>query len=497
MDGHLESEMRGAILCDPNFIRNFLTGDPDRLNDVLKQLQDDPAYGPFPKGIASEEQLYRTTLEILQCIKIATSHGQSGYRPTTLVLHSSTERTPSDDPNLSKIKPRLVLFEGTISHWETVGVPIEAKMLTTHLKVGMKQLSRCAWAAFSHQLHRRHLYGLIVCEAEATFVRFDRAGILYSRPVDMHKQLREFTQAFASLMMLDQEAFGYDPAFSTRLNQDGRLEYYVDLPESAFDGLPEEKTTTASGPSRQPGKALGLLTRRLKVVKKLCHRKGICGRATIALCLREVVRPGASLERVREGIETRSQAKKRKLDPQSQEVEQLGTRDYVLKLIWRDPKRRSEGDALEQVVGMYGLVQHLWHRDATKVCHCKQTLKGYCEECVDKTADRDNVLAGINLMDLDIEVPEDGAGETEIEYRKFSCWLTRKCLCLRSFYIGSVDTTEYSESFVRRTKRIYSRILMSSIGEPLWAADSPERFLKAILDAILGRCICANLAFLC
>jgi hypothetical protein len=417
MDERLESEMRGAIFCDPNFIEKFLTGDHDRLNDMLEQLRHNPSYGMFPNGIGSEKRLRQVVLEILGAIKTATDHSQGKGRPTTLFLDGSTEQIPSDEPDALKIKPKLVLFEGAARHWETVGVPIEVKKLATYLKAGMKRLSRCAWAVFSHQLHRRHLYGLVMCGHEATFVRFDRAGILYSRLLDMRKQLQEFARAFASLMILDREAFGYDTAFSTRPNQDGRLEYYVDLPESAFDVLSREKTTAISGASRSLAEAPGLPTRRLKVVGKLCHRKGICGRATIVLRLREVVQPGVSPERVRQGAKTRSQAK-RKLNPQPEEFEQIGTQDYVLKLVWRDPKRRSEGDALKQVVGMYGLVQYLWHRDVHRVCRCKESSKGDCEECVDKTPDRDNTLVCTNLMDLDIKVPEDGAGEKEIEYCK-------------------------------------------------------------------------------
>jgi hypothetical protein len=128
-------------------------------------------------------------------------------------------------------------------------------------------------------------------------VRFNRAGILYSQPMDIRTQLEEFTQAFASLMMLDREAFGYDTTFSTRLNQDDRLEYYVNLPESAFNVLSEEKTAAVFGPSTQPGEALGPPTRRPKVMERLCYRKGILGRVTTVLRLHEVVPPSVSLSK--------------------------------------------------------------------------------------------------------------------------------------------------------------------------------------------------------
>jgi hypothetical protein len=405
--------------CDPNFVKKFLSGDFDALGTVLKRCQDDPAYRRFPNNSTSEKQLYQYVFNTLNIIKMAADQAQSKDRPTTLVLDSSAEQIPSDDPNLSRIKPKLALFEGAVRHWETVGVPIEVMGLTTHLKMGMKLLSRCALAVFSHQLHRRHLYGLVVCGHEATFVRFDRAGILYSRLLDLRIQLEEFTQAFASLLMLDREAFGYDTTFSTRVNQDGRLEYFVDLPEYAFNILSKEKTAAVSGPSSQLGEALGPPTRRLKVMERLCHRKGILGRATTVLCLREVLPLLASPEQVREGTKTLIQAKK-KLDPQSQKVEKIGTRDYVLKLAWRNPKHRSEGDALKRVAGVYGLAQWMWHSDVFKVCRCPGSTKELCQECVDKTPDRDGVLVCKNFTDFDIEVPEDGAGEKETEYCRFS-----------------------------------------------------------------------------
>ncbi|KAG8680995.1 hypothetical protein FRC11_001720 [Ceratobasidium sp. 423] len=63
----------------------------------------------------------------------------------------------------------------------------------------MKQLSRYARAVFAHQLHRRHLYAMMVCNTEATFVRFDRAGILYSHRIDLRTDSKAFTYVFAYL----------------------------------------------------------------------------------------------------------------------------------------------------------------------------------------------------------------------------------------------------------------------------------------------------------
>jgi hypothetical protein len=102
-------------------------------------------------------------------------------------------------------------------------------------------------------------------------------------------------------------------------------------------------------------------------------------------------------------------------------VEQIGTQDYVLKLIWRDPKKEPEGEVLKRLVGIYGLAQWLWHQDVSRMCRCQGAQEEFCEVCVDKTPDQDNVLVCKNLVDLDIEVPADSADGKEVEYRKSSC----------------------------------------------------------------------------
>ncbi|KAG8725744.1 hypothetical protein FRC10_007904, partial [Ceratobasidium sp. 414] len=375
---------------------------------------------------------------------------------------------------MAGIKPDLVLFDGPTRHWETVRLPIEVKTQETYLKVGMKQLTRYARAVFAHQLHRRHLYGLVICKWEATFVRFDRSGILHSRPIDIRQQRKEFCEAFAGLMMLDEEAFGYDTAFTTRTRRNGRLQFYIDLPADAFpvdEGIvaePDSDPSTAmAGPSNLSGPSQKLPTRRLRVMEKLCHRKSIRGRATIVLRVREVVRPGAldGPEEAQGQVKTRSRTKRER---QPLEVELLGTRDYILKLMWRDPNKKSEAKVLERLVGIFGVAQYLWHSDAFKACDsqsCGRLSKGHCDVCLDRTPDRDQVWITKNLTDLDINIPNGVEGE-EIIYR-------------------AVKTDEYSEAYAGRTSRIYCRLLMSTVGSPLCTAESPRQLLQAVLDAIL------------
>ncbi|KDN41003.1 hypothetical protein RSAG8_07709, partial [Rhizoctonia solani AG-8 WAC10335] len=282
-------------------------------------------------------------------------------------------------------------------------MPVEVKRLPGHHKAGMKQLSRYARAVFAHQLHRRHLYGMIlhrrhlygmiVCGREATFVRFDRAGILYSGRIDMLEQSGLFIRALASLLMLDRIDEGLDPAFTFKRNSNGRLIYYIDLPESEIAKPSVESTFNVKKNSTSTRNER---MRRFEVIEQLCHRQSICGRATIVLRIREVLGP-------------EQQAKANGKGKSRASTVQL--REYALKLIWRDPQRDSEGDVLEQVHGMFGLAQYAGHWDVSMPgkCRCTTPVGGRCKDpkCADKTAEVDGLEVCDRLRDISILVPNE------------------------------------------------------------------------------------------
>ncbi|KAL5632404.1 hypothetical protein ACGC1H_005386 [Rhizoctonia solani] len=477
MDIQIEDELRNTIFHDPKFVERFLSGDEDKLRAVDKHCRaNDPHYDntgqwSFPESVSYERQMYRPIANVLNGIKRAVDevHGfpphlvhQSGDNPTEseLFLDNHLNTINSDLANTLNIKPDLVLFQDEHRHWETVRMPIEVKRLPGHHKAGMKQLSRYARAVFAHQLHRRHLYGMMVCGHEATFVRFDRAGILYSGRIDMVKQSQLFTYALASLLMLDRADEGLDPSFTFRRNQNGRLVYYIDLPESELVELTVGTTTNKSKYSSNKNKhsmrTRSERMRRFEVVERLCHRQSICGRATIVLRIQEVLGHGQTKAEVL----SKGKAKATKA---------LKPREYALKLMWRDPQRGSEGDVLEQVHGMFGLAQYAGHWDASMPgkCRCPSPVGGRCKDpmCVDKTVEVNGLEVCDKLRDINILVPDEEDEEQEpVE----------------------VDTTECHVTSHVRQLRIYSYLLMSSIGVPLWRADSPRQFLAAVLDAVLG-----------
>jgi hypothetical protein len=414
MDIYIESEMRDAIFHDPSFVERFLSGDKTRLGAILEHCHASDAYDTdaaswrLPSSITSEPCLYQPVLDILNTIKRAVdapSNSSDNEESVATSFKGYWSRTiPSDEAEIAGIKPDLVLFEGPHEHWETVRMTIEIKQSPGHHKAAIKQLARYARAMFAHQIHRRHLYGMIVCGTEATFVRFDRAGILYSKRIDIRKHADVFTRAFASLLMLDRADEGYDTAFMTTPNQEGRLEYCIDLPESAFANQTSAAVAGPTNVSEPPNK--NQTTRRLKVLEKLCHRKSICGRATIVLRVQEVPKPDPS-DNAAEGVKTKSPDKKKRKAKEMEDSEQLGTTQYVLKMIWRDPQRESEGEVLERVQGMFGLAQYVWHCDRPGPCHCLSPAEGGCMTCVDRTVQVEGLMVCNNLRDIGIYVPVD------------------------------------------------------------------------------------------
>ncbi|KAG8730245.1 hypothetical protein FRC10_002973 [Ceratobasidium sp. 414] len=267
------------------FVDNSLTADSTKLQTVLDDCKDDLDGFRFQDRVTRERQLYNPIREVLNIIKRAVD-GVPGLDNLPAFVGVSAEPIPSHYDDTTGVKPDLALFDGPTRHWETVRMPIEVKRQATYLKTGMKQLARYARAVFAHQLHRRHLYGLATCKWDATFVRFDRSGILYSKPIDMRGE--EPRKAFAGLMMLDEEAVGYDTAFTTRARRNGRLEYYVDLPAHAFPaeeasslatdaktGADTNPSTGIAGPGDLPGAPPKLPIRRLRCdVFKACNCGG-------------------------------------------------------------------------------------------------------------------------------------------------------------------------------------------------------------------------------
>ncbi|KAG8775186.1 hypothetical protein FRC12_001620 [Ceratobasidium sp. 428] len=475
----LQAEMDGAIFHDPNFVKNFLTVDSARLETVLGRCKDTLDRFEFPK-IKIETELYDPVVQVLNTIKQAIDGRQTQNPATPGFLDSHAVTIPAHGEDTTGNKPDLALFDGTTQHWERVRVPIEVKLSSEGFDSGLMQLARYVRAVFANQLYRRHVYGLLICKWEVTFVRFDRSGILHSTPIDMRNQSEEFRKAFAGLMMLDEEAFGYDTAFTTQLSSNNKLEYYIDLPAAAFpsEDTTADASTTTPGPSAGANASPNTSTKRLKVMRTLCHRKSIRGRATIVVRVREVIRYGISEEVEETKGQARTRGRMNRAKEAAETGEMLGTRDYVLKMMWRDPNKKMEGEVLERLVGVYGVAQYMWHSDVFKACNtpgCGRSMENSCGNCIDRTPDNDGSWAAQSPVNQGAST-SDGATEGARQ---------------------TIDQThERSPAYARRTSRTYCRLLMSTIGSPLSTAASPREFLQAILDAVLGYWRLVNMGLL-
>ncbi|KAG8743004.1 hypothetical protein FRC10_000512 [Ceratobasidium sp. 414] len=213
----------------------------------------------------------------------------------------------------------------------------------------------------------------------------------------------------------------------------------------------------SSLPPRTPTTASVLTDPNLpEVVELMSYHKGIRGRATVVLRVREVTPRQAVPEPEPEtqgGVDTAESA---------EETEVPDSRGYVLKLMWSESEKRLEGEVLGKLVGIYRLAQHLWHSNVLKA-----------KRCLDATLDRDEGPAGKNLTNLDIVLNEKDSKEAE-------------------YYPG-----DYSMMHPSCPKRVYCQPLTPTVGEPLWTADSPRNLLEAVLGAILGYWSIFNEGMLC
>ncbi|QRV92496.1 kinase domain protein [Ceratobasidium sp. AG-Ba] len=449
----LEHEIRDHIFCDPSFVERFLTGDKDKLRAVVQRCHKSTLFSKrrwtLPK-LKQGGRLYPPIVRVLNTIAEAVSAGRCS-RAHDSFLHYNPRMIKSDFELSFLTDPDLVLFDNKYEqqeHWETVRMTVRVKRLKSHLKAAIAGLAFDARAIFAHQIHRRHLYALAICGTEATFVRFDRAGVLYSTPIDVSRDSDGFTKAVAALLLMDKETFGYDPIFSTKMGSDGRLDYYVELPHSALD-----EPGSLSQATKSPDV-------RLKVTEVLCHRQDIVGRATIVLRLQKVkvldVQLGSPAFRTR--------GQKRKFE--ESQPEELHDVSFVLKLVWRDPSQEPEGEVLKKLVGIYGLVQYAWHGDASRACKRGCFASSLCGRCVDETPRVDEMFVCQNLSNIQGAIRIIGNGG------EYTC--------------EAINTKKLERTTQGRRRRIYSRTLLSSVGKMLWAAEGPKELLMGILDALMG-----------
>ncbi|KAL5632380.1 hypothetical protein ACGC1H_005372 [Rhizoctonia solani] len=493
LDKIIEHQFKDSIFYDPNFFKNFLSlvpspGDVVRLclrYDWYLRVHDE---WNFPDEVKGKQCLHQPVLHLLNTIKSATDIVLSSPRHTgPYVVPDLADADPMqykkyhiplnpETPDLTlpcgqaqyfedwstrdlshalsekimlHLKPDIILFRGTWQHWSNIRFIVEVTEDPGYLTPGIKQLACYAHAVFAHQPWRRHFYSLLICGNKASFVRFDRAGILYSKFLDMAKS-PAFVIALAGLLSLDTVDQGIDPAF--QFAADG---VYIELLECMLG-----KDALTSGPDvHSPMKS-----RRFRILQESCdpassHR--VIGPGTTILRIREQFPP----EREGEGVNSRGGTESR-LNGSHRPAHIRPPVDYILKLTWRLDNGRSEGQALEEAEGVFGVPQHVSHGDIVMPgrCTCLSLLgapapQAQCTRCVDRTPSLRGLQVCSNFHDLSATIPlVNGEGPREAL---------------------PVLTSE-------RSNRIYSYVLMSSFGKLMEYAKSPEIYVNAMMDAMLG-----------
>ncbi|CAE7159785.1 unnamed protein product [Rhizoctonia solani] len=467
---HVEEEIYGNLYHDPKFFEHFLSAPSTKLDSVLKYCSRSNVYArrtnswnPTPRVTrrsGTEPPLLKLLNTIIRATRAAGSSNLNGSATGSgLFVDWPAENIPSDIKRHQL--PDYLLFDDVARNtWLGIRMAVKLMSRPGHRKMGMHHLAKYAKNMFGHQLHRRHVYNLMVCGTEATFVRLDRAGLLYSPVVDLCKDAETFIRAFASLMMLDRADEGFDTLFTIKKNADNLVVYYLDLPS---DAIPSQSDSDNDIPP----------TRKFQVRKTIRHNADIVGSATTVLLLREVLEP---TKRNIQPLPARGKGKRKRVEAAPVEEERIGDTDYIMKILWRDPKEFKEADLYEETNGMYGIAQHTWARDASRRCTCAEPMEE-CATCVVEIGhipglEVCNVLTDLIFLEEDFDSEEDGREGPEL------------------------GPGRYRPAKRRRPHLIYSYILMSSIGVRLRDAQTPHQYMNAVLDAVLGYWRIFNLGYI-
>ncbi|QRW05890.1 hypothetical protein RhiLY_04889 [Ceratobasidium sp. AG-Ba] len=326
IEGQIRHELNGAVFHDPKFFLHIFCDD-EILEQILVSSElfcpESQAWSVSPPT-GREELYYTPILKVLNAIGIAALKVRLAACSTKYVefLDNSKRLLKSDIPGMTSapdiVKCKQMPVTNEEISWQDVDLYIEVKPRAEQVRQAIRQSARYARSLLANQLERMFVKTLVICNTTATFLHFDRSGLVYSDNIDVWKDARKFTQAFAGLLGLEGFSAGYNPMFI-------------------------DKSAGASGLHRRYVWAAGWVYR---VVSILCHRKSIRGRATLVMALHRILEAVDSTEAALalEGPRTPNEEK---------------TIDAVLKLLWRDPTRFEERLILKEFLGIYGVCQIL------------------------------------------------------------------------------------------------------------------------------------------
>ncbi|KAG8726962.1 hypothetical protein FRC10_006592, partial [Ceratobasidium sp. 414] len=510
MEAIIKNELHGSVFLYEGFWDDFLPDVKSTLDDVRGRISGDLlgvkkslwSFDRKPFKLRNENKVYGPLAELLDVIGRA-AYGfcrqhrpdqfRSQYRPFSN-HHNKSAR--ADYPSDTHTKPDLIKAErlGTEgAHWGDVETVVECKShgAQSDQNEAYLQLARYARAIFSHQIYRLHVFGIAVCGSLATFVRFDRSGLLHSPDIDISTASGAdlFVRKVISLLTLPAEDFGYDIRYTFQPDPSGQ--YLETL--FALDGHPP------------------------RVVEHLlCHRKCCRGRATIASCLAAAKpRHNPESSTTRPNIAETSESSDDELISaqhpcglagidESNMASRFLKLEIVHKEIWRSEDRTDEGVTAKRFEGVFGVCQIIGSTSSDHAYTTKVKFPHLLKESAaatrfaptkvpspgteTETSTRTTSLSTVSNAETDVpanapdEVAESDDETVDTETSQTEASERPSSVTSTSEVVGASESADR----VSRETRVKSDILMPK-GRPLSEAQHPLHLLCAIHDALLGK----------
>ncbi|KAG9079419.1 hypothetical protein FS749_008540 [Ceratobasidium sp. UAMH 11750] len=478
MDAIIKNDLHGAVFLYGGFWDDFLPSLDDAIYDQVKRqvnssllkFEDSRWSFDYTRFVQCDEETVTCAplAELLNAIGLAVHATHPGgvqdqFRPEYRSFSGRGNTCIKGDyPSDTGIKPNLVTAERNwnhAAHWGDVEMVVECQSLSDQdsQNEASFQLARCARSIFSDQIFRLHVFGVAICGSIATFVRFDRSGLLHSPDIDLStgEGANLFFRRMISLLALPAKDFGYDPRYIFRRNDKGHLETLF-----AMDGHPPRVVSDL-----------------------LCHRKCCRGRATLASCLAaaatdcQVPPPVAG-----------STLAQRFLD-----------REIVHKKIWRKEDRMGEGTTLGRFKGVFAVCQVIDFQDEVYDTRLQYpnlldysraaprfiptvapSSPTHTETSASTTVSTTESNEGSDTGPISDLVPIATGGDTDIKISQSEQPSNPTSECKDD------DELVPSPTSLPRETRFESDLLMPK-GRPLLGAQSALHVLYAMHDALLGK----------
>ncbi|KAH8084354.1 hypothetical protein BXZ70DRAFT_900451 [Cristinia sonorae] len=159
---------------------------------------------PDAAAVLGDQRAYFRALDLLQ------ASGTTEVRAD----NCSRLRPPKSFPAFSQLRDQITIW------WLRVNTPVEVKPTDSeeHQREGSAQLCRYMRQVLRHQLDRRYVFGLLLCNHKMRVFYCDRSGLLVTMDwVDIRAMPKQFIQVIVGLSRLEPGKLGWDKTMLLRL----------------------------------------------------------------------------------------------------------------------------------------------------------------------------------------------------------------------------------------------------------------------------------------